>query len=94
MTIPNKVYTDHEFLDKSKTSTFNAEPDDAFLYNWIFHFNAYTGLWNAIPRDYYKEYWNDSSCQHVISSKSIDTLQEIIYKTGGDKNKIEKLISE
>ena len=89
----NEVYTDHEgfgFYDPGDQPGTN----DSSLYNWVFHFNEYTGMWNAIPRDDYNEYWSNHKCERVLSSSSIDTLKELIYKTSGDKSRIEKLISE
>jgi hypothetical protein len=28
------------------------------LYNYLFHFNYHTGLWNAIPREKVSDYFN------------------------------------
>ncbi len=27
-------------------------------HNYVIHFNQYTKLWHAIPREVYQEYWN------------------------------------
>jgi hypothetical protein len=89
----NEVYTDHESLNIYSDSN-HIRPDSFSLYNWVFHYNEYTTLWNAIPRDYYNDYWNNNNCEHILSSSSIETLKELIYKTSGDKEKIEKLIGE
>lgn len=89
----NEVYTDHErhniYSDSHHLGSSNFS-----LYNWVFHFNEYTSLWNAIHRDDYNEYWSNNNCDRIISSKSIETLKDLIYKTNGDKEKIEKLIGE
>jgi hypothetical protein len=85
----NEVYTDLE-----PSSTEHSGGPGSTLYNFVFHFNAYTGLWAAIHRDDYLQYWSDGGHPRVIRSKSIDTLQEIIIKTGGDKSKIEQLTRE
>jgi hypothetical protein len=28
-------------------------------HNYVIHYNQYTQLWHAIPRDVYQEYWNN-----------------------------------
>lgn len=66
--------------------------NDLTLYDWIFHYNVYIGVWCAIPRNLYNDYWNNSDIEGVIKSDSIETLQEILYKTKGDPEKL-KLIS-
>ena len=53
------------------------------LYDWVFHYNPYTKQWSAIPRDSYKEYWNDTNMKGVIKSSSHKTLLEILEKTEG-----------
>jgi hypothetical protein len=85
----NEVYTDLE----PSYGEHHVGPGSA-LYHFIFHFNPYTNLWSAVHRDDYLHYWSDGNHPRVIRSKSIDTLQEIILKTGGEVSKIEKLISE
>lgn len=67
--------------------------NDYALYNFVFHYNAHTKNWSAIPRELYNEYWSESNTPGILRSKSIDTLTEIIYKTEGDAKKISKLIS-
>lgn len=85
----NEVYTDLE-------PSFAEHPGGSVsaLYHFVFHHNPYTGLWAAIHRDDYLQYWSDGGHPRVIRSKSIDTLQEIILKTGGDQAKIEQLTRE
>jgi hypothetical protein len=85
----NEVYTDLE-----PSITEHPCGSRGALYNFVFHFNAYTGLWSAIHRDDYLQYWSNSSHTNVIRSKSVDTLQEIIIKTGGELSKIEQLTRE
>jgi len=51
-------------------------------------------MWAAIPRDLYADYWTDYNKQGILRSKSIDTLIAILHKTGGNKNKINKLVGE
>jgi len=50
------------------------------LYNYIFHYNHYTELWNAIPREIYTKYWDNDDVNGVLKSKEITTLIEIITK--------------
>lgn len=85
----NEVYTDLE----PHLAELGGRATDS-LYHFIFHHNPYTGLWSAIHRDDYLHYWSDSTCPRVIRSKSVETLQEIILKTGGDMSKIEQLTRE
>lgn len=93
----NEIYTDHEgfgFYNGGDHLSMDQQFIQGSLYNWMFHYNEYTSLWNAVHRDKYNDYWSDPSISGVISSRSISTLIEIIKKTDGDKNKLEKLISE
>ena len=50
------------------------------LYDYIFHYNHYTELWNAIPRDLYTKYWDNDDLNEVLKSKNVDTLVEMITK--------------
>ena len=50
------------------------------LYNYVLHYNHFTELWNAIPRDKYNQYWDNDETEGVLQSKSIDTLINIICK--------------
>jgi hypothetical protein len=50
------------------------------LYNYVFHYNHYTELWNAIPREIYTKYWDNDDVNGVLKSKEITTLIEIITK--------------
>jgi hypothetical protein len=56
------------------------------LFDYLFHYNPYANLWNAIPRDRYLEYWSDTARSKkygVLSSKDINTLIDMISR--GDK---------
>lgn len=81
----NQVYTDHEQ---------NTSDPTGCLYQYVFHFNHFTELWNAVPRDQYNQYWSDSKTDGVLRSKSIETLVEIIQKTGGSRSLLEQLTRE
>ena len=63
-----------------------------YLYDWVFHYNIYTELWCAIPRDKYTKYWDDSDLKDVIRSTSFNTLIEILHRTKGDISQLEKKI--
>jgi len=70
------------------------ETNEYALFSYVFHYNAHNKTWAAIPRELYNDYWSDSAKPGILKSKSIETLIEILYKTGGDKNKIGKLFGE
>lgn len=89
-TVMNEVYTDYEgfgFYKPNEDVTSNP------VYDFVFHFNHYTGLWNAIPRSQYTDYWNGSLDATILKSKSIETLVELINRTEGDLDKINELTS-
>lgn len=48
------------------------------LYNYVFHYS--NGIWNAIPRDKYNEYWSNPNMKEVLKSKNINVLTELINK--------------
>lgn len=52
------------------------------VYNYVFHFNPSTKMWNAIPRDEYLAYWSTPvrEMDGVIRSKDINTLVELIER--------------
>ena len=50
------------------------------LYDWVFHYNHFTELWSAIPRDVYNRYWDNDDVKGVLKSKDINTLIEMITK--------------
>lgn len=92
----NQTYQDLELNEKSDHYT-PEEPvvvPENSLYNFLFHYNNYTGLWSAIPRDKYNEYWSDHKTFGVVRSRSIQTLTELIQKTNGDISLIEQLVRE
>lgn len=94
MTIQNEVYTDHEGFGFYTPGKEPIHGSDNSCYNYVFHYNGYVGLWAAIPRDVYNDYWSDSNTPGVIRSRSIQTLVEILYKTQGDPSLIEQLTRE
>jgi|688.fasta_scaffold00112_105 hypothetical protein len=50
------------------------------IHDYVFHFNEYTKLWYAIPRNVYKEYWDNQDTKGVLKSKEISVLIELINK--------------
>jgi hypothetical protein len=61
------------------------------MYNYIFHFNEFTNLWNAIPRDLYNQYWDNNKIDGVLSSSRIEVLIDLISKIDKDKEFLNKL---
>ena len=81
----NEVYTDMEAI----------KPDNkAVLYNYLFHYNHLTGLWSAIHRDSYLNYWSNYETTGVLRSKSMQTLMDILQRTNGDPALIDQLTRE
>lgn len=49
-------------------------------HNYVIHFNQYTRLWHAIPRDLYQEYWNKDpreNSQIITRDKLCDLLETL-----------------
>jgi hypothetical protein len=86
----NEVYTDHEGFGQY---TPQQEDIDTSVYNFVFHYNAYTGLWSAIPRDLYDQYWSDHDLPGVLRSKDVNTLLHLLRRTGGDVQEVYKITS-
>lgn len=63
------------------------------LYEWVFHYNNYTELWNAFQRKDYTQYFNDPNdpAMTVIRSREIKTLVDILLRINGDETKIADL---
>ena len=47
-------------------------------YGWVFHYDHYADLWNAIPRELYVAYWDNNKIEGVLKSSSFDTLLELV----------------
>ena len=67
--------------------------EKSYLYNWVFHYNAFSSTWAAIPREDYDKYWNDINNTAILRSTNLDTLLSILAKTEGDPVLIQKLIT-
>lgn len=52
------------------------------LYDWLFHYNPYKQIWTAFKREEHNAYFSKPNIG--ISSSSVNTLIEIIEKTGGN----------
>lgn len=81
-----ETYQDQEPVYQNK----DAQP--AYMHDWVFHYNHSNHTWAAIPRDKYNEYWNDYDLPEVIRSSSIHTLLDLLHRTKGDKEQIQKLV--
>jgi hypothetical protein len=66
---------------------------NGFMYNWIFHFNPFTEVWNAIPRDFYNEYWSDGENPRILRSRNISDLKDLLYKAHGDEDTIKEILN-
>jgi hypothetical protein len=66
---------------------------DECLHNWMFHFNPYTGLWNAFPREEYNNYFNNANDPEALILKSTDikALLEILRRIKCNPDKIAEL---
>ena len=63
---------------------------DEYLQNWVFHFNPFIEVWYAIPRSKYLEFWQGGKVEGVQKSQALSTLLELLYRTGGDLEKMKK----
>jgi len=63
------------------------------LYDWMFHFNPYTGLWSGFLRQDHARYFNDSEDPEllVIKSSDITALLKILHKIECDPTRIADL---
>ena len=68
--------------------------DLSYLEDWVFHYNSFTENWAAIPREIYKEYWNNYDHPDVLKSKNLNILQNLLHKLKGDINQIDLLLGK
>jgi hypothetical protein len=80
----------HESYEEEITA---AEMGLGPLYNWVFHFNVYTNVWAAIPRELVQAYFNDLETPGVLFSRELDTLADLICRTNGDEKSINALLN-
>lgn len=81
--------TEHESYEPEMSAAQMGMQD---VYNWFFHFNVYNNTWAAIPRDLVGQYLNKSKIAGILFSKELDTLVDLILRTGGDEQSIEELL--
>lgn len=58
--------------------------------DWIFNYNSITKTWNAVKRDDQHQLFNGGPGR--IKATSFPTLLDIINRTNGDIDKINKLL--
>jgi hypothetical protein len=58
------VYTDYEIKEFAAITPLS--DTDGYMHNWVFHFNPYNKMWNAIPRDLYTKYWDNCELDGVL----------------------------
>jgi hypothetical protein len=85
-----EVYTDLEIKEFAAIGE-NLIPESSYMADWVFHYNPYNNLWNAIPRDVYNEYWSNSQHHAILKSKHLNTLLDMLHRTKGDVGMIEDL---
>lgn len=86
-----EVYTDYENI-KEFAAVEQLDVKYEFMHDWIFHFNPYTELWNAVPRHLYNAYWSNYNIKGILRSKEITTLEYLIHRGKGDIDVINKLL--
>jgi hypothetical protein len=84
-TMTQEVYTDYE----------NAMTDTSdYMHDWVFHFNPYTKLWSAIPRDLYNKYWDNHELEGVLRSRDVNTLFDLLHRAKGNVDLINQLTNK
>jgi hypothetical protein len=63
---------------------------NAYLHDYVFHYNVFTCVWNAIPRELYLEYWKDYKIEGVLRSKELETLLGLLNKYKGNVEQINR----
>lgn len=80
--------------DNSSLMTSNKKNNfDECLHNWMFHFNPYTKLWNAFPREDYAKYFNDNNDPEaiIIKSDDIKALLRVLHSIQCNPDRIAEL---
>ena len=88
-TMTQDVYTDYEIKEFAPADPLS--DIDGYMHDWVFHFNPYNKMWNAIPRDLYTKYWDNCELDGVLRSKDFNTLFYLLHKGKGDVNEIHKM---
>lgn len=63
----------------------------SILHNYVFHYNEYKKLWNAIPRELINQYWDNHKLKDILSSSDLNVLLEIVNKLSYDSDFINKI---
>ena len=61
------------------------------LNDWIFRLNPYNNKWLTAKRENYHDLMNNINSNKVISSSSVDTLTDLIIRTGGNIKEMHKI---
>jgi len=78
-----EVYTDYEkAIDMDK------------LYGWWFTYSPFIQQWMACKTEDREAVYNDYSSPKVIKSKKIETLQELIIRSNGNIEEMNKICIE
>jgi hypothetical protein len=88
-----EVYTDLEIKEFAAIGE-DLRPESDFMSDWVFHYNPYTQLWNAIPRELYQIYWSKIELTGVLRAKHLNVLLDLINRFKGDIEEIKKISSE
>jgi hypothetical protein len=67
--------------------------DQSYLNDYVFHYSSFNEQWAAIPREQYTQYWSNYNLKGIIRSRSFNTLLDIIHKTKGDLNDLNKKLN-
>lgn len=62
------------------------------LHDWVFNYNSYTGLWNATKREDYFLLFSSGDKNKVLRSKDLNALIELIAKSNGTPEGVEKYV--
>ncbi len=62
---------------------------DNSLYQWVFNYNSYKGVWRCTNRDNYLKLF-DGPDDPILESKEISTLIDIINLNDGDIRQVMK----
>jgi hypothetical protein len=81
-----EFYTDYE-----TSADTNIKDDNVYLHDWIFHYNPYANLWNAIPRNLYSKYWDNFEIEGILKSRNVSTLFDLLHKAKGNVDLINQL---
>lgn len=87
-----EVYTDHESIRDFEVPPTQVE--QTYLYEWFFHYNPNTQLWNAIPRGAQTDYWNNASHPDVLRAKHLNILLAMLERCQGDAEMVREINSD